>query len=77
MTPDEKLIHNETAKLRANAYDRASTACFAVGVFGSVAAVVTGAQPSPAFVLLAAFAWTMVGASLNQRAKSILRGLRA
>ena len=37
-----KLIRNERAKLQANALDRASTACLAVGVLGQF---VTG-QPS-------------------------------
>jgi hypothetical protein len=30
------LIHNERIKLRANAFDRLSTACLAVGVLGQV-----------------------------------------
>ncbi len=33
-----KLIRNRRTKLQANALDRASTACFAVGVLGQVEA---------------------------------------
>lgn len=36
------LVHNERIKLTANALDRASTACFTVGVLGPTVASLYG-----------------------------------
>jgi hypothetical protein len=38
------LVHNERARLVANALDRASTGCFAAGIFVPAAAAILG-QP--------------------------------
>jgi hypothetical protein len=48
-----KLVRNERTKLQANALDRASTACFAVGVLGQA----VGGQPTYGlWIWLGAFA---------------------
>jgi len=39
------LIHNERTKLLANAIDRASTACIAVGVLGRAFSLPPAASP--------------------------------
>jgi hypothetical protein len=36
------LVHNERLKLLANAFDRASTACFTIGVVTPVAGLIYG-----------------------------------
>jgi hypothetical protein len=64
------LIHNERIKLRANALDRASTACLAVGVLGP-----TVAQFSPSIHLGPAEVRLLVGAALWISAAGVLHYL--
>ena len=63
------MIHNETLKPRANALDRASTACIAIGVFAPT--VAGGAQP-----ILGAVAWLSIMVAPHFLAARVLRGLR-
>ncbi len=59
-----KLICNKRTKLQANALDRASTACFAIGVLGQV----VGEQPSYGL-----WYWLATFATLHVLANIVLR----
>jgi hypothetical protein len=72
MTP---AVQNERTKLFANALDRASTACIAVGILAPVATLLSGAGvPNPrAIPLLGSFsAWTLTALSLHLLARRVL-----
>lgn len=45
--PPSAVVHNERTKLLANALDRASTACFAIGALAPTVATYGGGTPSP------------------------------
>lgn len=71
------LVHNERIKLVANAFDRASTACFVIGVIGPIVAAVTTREPPPAVILVGlAFAFVVAGFVLHVVARNILGELR-
>jgi cobalamin synthase len=72
------LVENERIKLLANAFDRASTACFTVGVLAPLAAAVytTGVtEPDVLVFVAAAIVWLLVGAALHLLARRTLGGL--
>lgn len=73
------LIHNERVKLLANALDRASTACVAVGVIGPAAAFLygMGAVPvSPLALGIGSTVWLGAAAFLHYFARRALGGLK-
>jgi hypothetical protein len=71
------LIENERTKLIANALDRASTACLAVGVLATLGAVVQVEAPAFSFKLFMSFAgWLIAAVVLHLRARRTLGGLR-
>jgi hypothetical protein len=70
----QTTIHNERTKLLANALDRASTACFAVGVIGQALSLPPAGQLwigllSPAGWILAAIALHLVARRVLGRLK--------
>lgn len=67
------LIHNEATKLLANALDRASTACFAIG---ALAPTVAGSTGPLSRVLVTATVWILVSIGLHVLAQRVLKGLR-
>jgi len=74
------LVHNERTKLLANALDRASTACFTVGIATPAAGYIYnigGLQEAVSpFRLGAGFGGWLAGAvALHLLARRILRGL--
>jgi hypothetical protein len=73
-------LRNERIKLLANAFDRASTACFTLGAIGPIAAVVyagTGAvRLGAGFFVAAAASWLLAAIALHIVAREILGGLR-
>jgi hypothetical protein len=71
------LVHNERAKLLANALDRSSTACFTVGVFVPTAAVMLGQTIPPLDVLFATMGcWLFAGSILHIEARRAIGTLR-
>lgn len=73
------LIHNERVKLLANALDRASTACVAVGVIGPAAAFLygMGAVPvSPLALGIGSTVWLGSAVFLHYFARRTLGGLK-
>lgn len=73
------LIHNERVKLLANALDRASTACFTVGVATPVAGYLYGLaryQGGAVFLIGALCVWFLFGIGLHWLARRALGGLR-
>lgn len=67
------LIHNERTKLLANAIDRSSTACFAVGVLGQVFNLLPSTAPFLSFVSIVG--WIFAAVVLHLAARRILGGL--
>ncbi len=71
------LAHNERVKLVANAYDRASTGCFATGVFVPTAALMLGQSPvSWDYSIVAIATWVFVGLILHFEARRIIVAVR-
>lgn len=74
------LIENERTKLLANALDRASTACLAVGVFGPTAATLyeigTAAHTRGILLLSGGAAWLFLAAVLHLLARRVLGDLK-
>ena len=71
------VIENERTKLIANALDRASTACLAVGIFAPLAAVVQAEAPRFTPGLLFSLAgWFAAAIVLHLRARRTLGGLK-
>jgi hypothetical protein len=70
-------VHNERAKLAANALDRASTAVLSAGMFGPIANSLYGlGTPLPWEWLIAwFFIWVGVAVALHLAARHILGGL--
>lgn len=80
LPPDTaKLVANERLKLLANNLDRASTACFTIGVATPLAGWfygVSGLDKMSVWWLLLGFAgWLVAGAALHWQARRVLRGL--
>jgi hypothetical protein len=77
----ELLVHNERAKLVANALDRASTACFAGGVIGPWALwkLLTDTLPMelvPVALVTVLALWTAAGLALHHLGQRALGELR-
>jgi hypothetical protein len=73
----QPLIENEHTKLAANALDRASTACLAIGIFAPVAGVVqSDALRFTAGLTLSLAGWFAAGIVLHLSARYILKGLK-
>jgi hypothetical protein len=75
------LIDNERTKLLANALDRASTACFTVGIVTPVAGYFYGIIDLNAAIerrwpLSAFLGWLILSVALHLWARRILGGLR-
>jgi len=73
------LIHNERTKLLANALDRASTACIAVGLIGPAVGIAshTAVAPTPNWItLLGTFIWLFTAIALHLFARRVLGELR-
>lgn len=76
----DNLVRNERLKLLANAFDRASTACFTLGAVGPLAALVYSAGGAVAlsgsFFVAAAASWLLASAALHLAAREVLGALR-
>lgn len=72
------LIHNERTKLLANALDRASTACIAVGLIGPTVATTNGGNPLHLswIAILASGAWILAAVALHLGARHVLGRLQ-
>jgi len=73
-----KLVRNERTKLLANALDRASTACLAVGILAPLSTSLLGADPtgSTAGGTILSFAgWTLTAVMLHLGARRLLGDL--
>lgn len=74
------IIENERTKLLANALDRASTACFTVGVATPIAGylygVISFAAPFGYWLFLTAVGWLVIAIALHLLARRILKGLK-
>lgn len=68
------LIHNEKTKLMANAIDRASTACVAVGVLGQALSLPPAS--SPWLSLISGTGWLLIAFALHLAARRVLGGLQ-
>ena len=70
-------IDNERTKLAANALDRASTACLAVGIFAPIAALAQGNAHVPWLGASLSFGgWLVAAIVLHIGARRVLGGLR-
>jgi multisubunit Na+/H+ antiporter MnhG subunit len=74
------LIHNERKRLLANALDRASTACFTVGIATPVAGYLynvgnIGETISAVRLGLGLFGWLLAAVTLHLLARRPLKGL--
>ena len=75
------LIRNERTKLLANALDRASTACFTVGIATPVAGFLynvanfRGTVP-PLALAVGLGGWLLIALFLHYLARRVLKGLR-
>ncbi|MGA1803718.1 hypothetical protein [Rhizobium sp. HT1-10] len=74
------VIRNERAKLIANAFDRASTACFTVGIATPIAGMVYNITSSgtltPLRLALSLLGWLFLAFLLHDLARRSLRSLR-
>ncbi|WP_199194893.1 hypothetical protein [Phyllobacterium phragmitis] len=75
------VVNNERTKLLAYALDRASTACFTVGIATPVAAYLYNVDNvdntiSHARLMLGLVGWLMASAVLHYLGTRVLRGLR-
>lgn len=68
------LIHNERTKLLANALDRASTACFAVGALGQALSLPPASQMW--LGLLSPAGWILAAIGLHLVARRVLGRLK-
>lgn len=68
------LVHNERTKLLANSFDRASTACLAVGVLGSALDLSPTSQIWAN--LLSPAGWIFAAVILHLIARNVLGRLR-
>jgi membrane protein implicated in regulation of membrane protease activity len=70
-------IDNERTKLTANALDRASTACLAVGILAPLATLLQGLARLPGAGIAVSFTgWLAAAVVLHIGARRALRGLR-
>jgi hypothetical protein len=70
-------IRNERTKLTANALDRASTACLAIGVFAPLAGLFHGSSdPSLGWLALSFGGWLATAIVLHYGARRVLGGLK-
>lgn len=70
-------VDNERTKLAANALDRASTACLAVGIFAPLAALAQGNAHVPWLGALLSFGgWLAAAIVLHMAARRVLGGLQ-
>jgi hypothetical protein len=71
------LVHNERAKLVANALDRASTACFTTGVLAPTVAVMLGQSTVALDYLCAAVGfWSVPGLIFHVEARRAITTLK-
>lgn len=78
------LVYNEQTKLLANALDRASTACVAVGIFTPLASIFlgdsaqfAGARSADVYrIVTSVVVYFLAGYTLHLQAVRALRGLR-
>jgi hypothetical protein len=71
------LVENERTKLSANALDRASTGCFASGIFVPVAAEMYGQITTPLdYLAVGVGAWLFIGVILHIEARRLLASLQ-
>ena len=75
------LIDNERTKLLANALDRASTACFTVGIITPFAGYAYGfidfsVSTQDLWPLVPALGWLMPAIALHLFARRVMGGLR-
>lgn len=75
------LIHNERTKLLANALDRASTACFTVGIATPIAGYLynvgnIGNALSPFRLAFGLVGWLLTAVALHLLSRRVLKGLR-
>jgi len=83
-TPREILIHNESLKLRATAYNTGAVSCFTVGILTPLAAMFTGIIPlgndnlkRDIIVLVGMLFYAMAANRLRSIATQFLEGLEA
>jgi hypothetical protein len=69
-------IDNERTKLAANALDRSSTACLAVGIFAPLAALLQGQTPIPVLGVAMSFVGWLAAAIVTSRARRVLGVLK-
>jgi hypothetical protein len=70
-------IDNERTKLAANALDRASTACLAVGILAPLATLLQGQAHPPLVGVVVSFAgWLGAAVVLHFAARRMLGGLK-
>lgn len=70
------LIRNERTKLLANALDRVSTACVAVGIFAPFGAALWDFTATPSWTgVFSASIWISAAIALHMGARSVLGGL--
>ncbi len=70
------LIRNERTKLLANALDRVSTACVAVGIFAPFGAAMWDFASTPTWTgVFSASVWISAAIALHMGARSVLGGL--
>ena len=75
--PPMSLLRNERTKLFAGWLDRASTACFAVGVVAPVASYLYGATNiAPGALWVLSLVWLGAAAVLHLSAQLVLKALR-
>jgi hypothetical protein len=72
------LVHNERAKLIANAFDRASTGCFAAGILAPIAGTMFGQSVVASWeVFLASTVfWSFAAGILHIEAQRMIACLR-
>ena len=75
------LIDNERTKLLANAFDRASTACFTVGIATPLAGYLYGVMNftqtvDRVWLAFTVFAWLSGTVALHLIARRLLKGLK-
>jgi len=70
-------VDNERTKLTANALDRASTACLAIGIFAPLSALFQEQAIVPTYLLATSFlGWLATAIVLHFGARRMLGGLK-
>ena len=75
------LVDNERTKLLANALDRASTACFTVGILTPIAGFIYGLVDLDMAVqrhwpMISVAGWLILAVALHLWARRVLKGLK-